>query len=185
MAPLLALPAARITGMLLIAIGLLGTGYYFGASRESDRRDAQELAALKEADEAREEATKAADTHASASLAWKRKADSYYRRWQEALNHVNDDALSECPPAAAGAPAGCLLGAGWVSLYNAAWHPDGMPEDTAGADAVPGGADPATPREALVNIRTNAELCAGDRKRQRELIDLLKDLEVIHAGQTD
>lgn len=35
----------------------------------------------------------------------------------------------------------------------------------------------ATPREALANVRINAELCAEDRQRQRELINHLKERE--------
>ncbi|SEO64184.1 hypothetical protein [Nitrosovibrio sp. Nv6] len=180
--------ALRVLVPVILAVSLWLWGYNSGVSRESDRRDAHELDIREKADEEYETAANAARTHAIASIEWKRRADSYYRKWQERLNHVNDDQLSECATATNEEKPGagmCMLSPDWVWLYNDAWYPDGMPADSAGTDAVPRGAVAATPRDALVNIRTNAELCADDRQRQRKLIDYLHELEAGRARPTD
>lgn len=175
--------ALRVVVPAIIAVSLWAWGYTSGISRESDRRDAQELKIREKADKDYEVAATAATNHALASLEWKRKAENYYRKWQEKLNDVEDRRLSECiPPVADEAPARCVLSSDWVGLYNDAWFRNDTPANTAGTDAVPGGASAATPREVLLNVRENAQLCAEDRKRQRELINLLHDLEAARAG---
>lgn len=171
----------RIVLPLLIVLVLCIWSYSAGVSRESDRRDAHDLVLQQKAEKDFEAAAEAATFHAVQAMEWKRKADRYYRKWQEKLNNVEDTGLSECSPAAAG----CLLSPDWVRLYNDAWQPDGAPANTAGADAIPGGTGAATPREALVNHRINAQLCLNDRKRQRELIDLLHKLEANGAQPAD
>ncbi|SCX40432.1 hypothetical protein [Nitrosospira sp. Nsp1] len=181
----------RIVLPLLVVLVLCVWSYSTGVSHESNKRDAHELILREKADDAYDAAAQAARNHAIASIEWKRKAESFYRKWQEKLNNVDDTRLSECitPGTPAKdenpAPAGCLLSPAWVGLYNDAWHPDGLPADSGGAAAISGGTAAATPREALVNVRANAGLCADDRQRQRELIDYLHELEAGRARPTD
>lgn len=183
--------ALRVLIPVLIIAGLCGWSYREGVSRESDRRDAQYLREKEQADKDYEAAAQAATTHAVAAIDWKRKAESYYRKWREEFDDVKDGQLSECvtvtekeKPVAA-AIAGCLLSDDWVRLYNNSWFPDGAPDAPAGTDANAVGSSSATPREALANIQANAQSCAQDRKRQRELINLLQERESIRAKATD
>lgn len=181
--------ALRVIVPLLVIAGLCAWSYSEGVSRESDRRDAEVLKEREQADKDYEAAAEAARIHAVAVIDWKRKAENYYRQWQERLNHVNDSELSECVTETQdekpGVVPGCMLSDDWVGLYNEAWFPDGTPGAAAGTDAAAGGPGSATPREALLNIRTNAGLCAEDRKRQRGLINLLQELEAGRARPTD
>jgi len=180
--------ALRVLIPVLIIAGLCGWSYREGVSRESDRRDAQELKDKKQADKDYEAAAQAATTHAVAAIDWKRKAENYYRKWREEFDDVNDGQLSECvtvkekeKPAAV---AGCLLSDDWVRLYNASWFPDGTPDASARTDANAVGSGSATPREALANLQANAQSCAQDRKRQRELINLLQEREPTRVRST-
>lgn len=167
----------RILAVVLLAAAVWGHGYTQGLARESDRRDAVALKAEQKAQEDFMRALETGSKHAAASIEWRRKARIYYQKWQERLNDAPDTQLSECVPPPAATPAAapvCLLSADWVGLYNDAWFPDRLPADTGGAADLSVGSGPATPREALGNVRTNAELCSEDRQRQRALIDLLK-----------
>lgn len=179
--------ALRVLVPLLIACGLFWWGYESGIERESDRRAAIELAAKEQADREFEAAAESARMHVLAAIEWERKADQYYLNWQEKLNAKNDTELSACvqPPSTGSVPA-CVLGAVWVGMYNAAWFPDEIiPESPGGIAESAVGSSPATPREALVNVRINAGLCADDRKRQGELIEYLREQQSGHAGQAD
>jgi hypothetical protein len=177
--------ALRVLIPVLIIAGLCVFSYREGVSRESDRRDAQAFREKEQADKDYEAAAQAATTHAVAAIDWKRKAENYYRKWREEFDDVNDGKLSECitikekeQPVAV---AGCLLSDDWVRLYNASWFPDGAPDAPTGTDATAVGSGSATPREALANIQANAQSCAQDRKRQRELINLLQERESARA----
>jgi hypothetical protein len=169
--------AYRILAVLILCAAVWGHGYTKGLARESDRRDAVELQAEKKAHEDFMRALSNGRSYAKAAIEWRQKARNYYQKWQEKLNDTPDPQLSECIPVPSSTPTAahmCMLSADWVGLYNDAWFPDGMPRNTGGAVDLSVGTGPATPREALGNIQTNAESCAEDRQRQRKLIDLLR-----------
>ncbi len=170
----------RILALLLLVLACIGFGYVQGISRESDRRDAQTLTKERADNKVFMAALFSGKRHAANSIAWQNKSRIYYRNWQERLNHEKDSQLAQCAPteAQAGIP-GVLLTATWLGLYNAAWLPelDGQ-GDTGGAAYQVFEAGAVTPREALDNVRINAELCGEDRKRLDELIDHLSEVEV-------
>lgn len=170
----------RILAIVLLALACVGFGYVQGVSRESDRRDALELKKARQDDALFLEAIDLGHRAAANAIEWKRRARIYYRNWQERLNHENDTNLAQCQaqpgqPAQAGISA-VLLGPAWVGLYNAAWRPElDAGSDTGGTAYQIVAAGGVTPREALDNVRINAELCGEDRKRLDELIDYLME----------
>ena len=173
--------AYRILAVAILCAVVWGHGYTKGLARESDRRDAVELKAEKKSQDDFHRALVTGRNHAKAAIEWRRKARNYYHKWQEKLDDTPDQQLSECAPtlastsSAAPTPAGvCMLSADWVGLYNDALFPDGLPGVPRGTTDLSIGTGPATPREALGNHKTNAESCAEDRQRQRQLIDLIR-----------
>lgn len=171
----------RILALVLLLLAGIAFGYVQGLSRESDRRDAQDLQQERADHKAFMAALANGKQHADNFIAWQSKARIYYRNWQERLNHENDTNLAECKaqPGTAtqdGIPT-VLFSPVWVGMYNAAWLPGFDAQgDTGGAAAEVVAAGAATPREALDNIRINAELCGADRKRLDELIDHLNEV---------
>lgn len=172
----------RILALVLLLLAGVGFGYVQGLSRESDRRDAQALTKEREDGKAFQRALASGKQHAANVIAWRGKARIYYRNWQERLNHEKDTNLAQCEaqpgqPAQAGVHV-MRLSPAWVGLYNTAWLPEldqqGDPGGAAYQIVAAGG---ATPREALDNVRINAELCGEDRKRLDELIDHLNEAE--------
>ena len=172
----------RILAYVLLVLAGVGFGYVQGLSRESDRRDTQELIKEREDGKAFQRVLASGKQHAANVIAWRGKARIYYRNWQERLNHEKDTNLAQCE-AQPGQPvqAGVYvmrLGPAWVGLYNAAWLPElDQQGDTGGAAYQIVAAGGATPREALDNVRINAELCGEDRKRLDELIEYLNEVE--------
>lgn len=170
----------RILALVLLLLAGIAAGAVGGLNYESNRRDSQELQQRNEADQAFQSALASGKRHAANVIAWRGKARIYYRNWQERLNHEKDTNLAQCEaqpgqPAQAGISA-VLLGPAWVGLYNAAWLPElDQQGDTGGTAYQIVGAGGATPREALDNVRINAELCGEDRKRLDELIDYLME----------
>ena len=165
----------RILALVLLLLAGIAFGYVQGISRESDRRDAQDVQ--------QERADRAAfmgvlangKRHADNAIEWQRKSRIYYINWQERLNHEKDANLAHCEPAQGGVSAALLSGT-WVGLYNAAWLPDlDVPGDTGRVAAEVAEAGTATPREVLDNIKVNAASCGEDRKRLDELIDHLME----------
>ena len=177
------LPAPyRILALVLLLLAGIGFGYVQGISRESDRRDAQTLTKERADNKVFMAALFSGKRHAANSIAWQNKSRIYYRNWQERLNYEKDTNLAQCeaqpgPPVQAGVYV-MRLGPAWVGLYNAAWLPelDGQ-GDTGGAAYQVFEAGAVTPREALDNVRINAELCGEDRKRLDELIEYLNEVE--------
>lgn len=178
----------RILAMVLLLLAGIAAGAVGGLTYESNRRDSQDLQQQREADKAFQSALASGKRHADNVIAWRGKARIYYRNWQERLNHENDTNLAQCQaqpgqPAQAGISA-VLLGPAWVGLYNAAWLPELDQQGDTGGTAYQiveaGGPSTGlrtgvTPREALDNVRINAELCGEDRKRLDELIDYLME----------
>lgn len=179
----------RILAYVLLLLAGVGFGYVQGLSRESDRRDAQERVKEREDGKAFQRALANGKQHAANVIAWRGKARIYYRNWQERLDHEKDTNLAQCeaqPGQSAQAGVHAVLGPAWVGLYNAAWLPEldqqGDPGGAAYQIVASGGPSTglrtgATPREALDNVRINAELCGEDRKRLDELIDHLNEAE--------
>lgn len=172
----------RILAYVLLVLAGVAFGYVQGLSRESDRRDAQALIKEREDGKAFQRALASGKQHAANVIAWRGKARIYYRNWQERLNHEKDTNLAQCEaqpgqPAQAGVHV-VRLGPAWVGLYNAAWLSElDQQVDTGGAAYQIVAAGGVTPREALDNVRINAELCGEDRKRLDELIDHLNEVE--------
>ncbi len=171
----------RILALVLLIGACIGFGYVQGISRESDRRDAQELVKEREASKAFQRALLNGKQRASNVIAWQNKARIYYRNWQERLNHENDTQLAQCQqtqPVQQASVSTVLLTGTWVGMYNSAWLPelDGQ-GDTGGAAYQIFQAGSVTPRAVLDNVRVNAELCGEDRKRLDELIDHLNEVE--------
>ena len=169
---------SRALAVLLLALTCVAAGVVIGLNYESNRRDAVELAQQRQNDTLFLEAINLGHRAAANAIEWKRRARIYYRNWQERLSNEKDTNLAHCEaqpgqPPQAGVHA-VLLGPAWVSLYNDAWLPGfDTQSDTGGAAYQIVGAGAATPREALDNVRINAELCGEDRKRLDELIDTL------------
>jgi hypothetical protein len=167
-------------------LALVTAGIWFGVvlglNYESNRRDAQDLIKEREDGKAFQRALANGKQHAANVIAWRGKARIYYRNWQERFKHEKDTNLAQCeaqPDQSAQAGVHAVrLGPAWVGLYNAAWLPEldqqGDPGGAAYQIVASGG---ATPREALDNVRINAELCGEDRKRLDELIDHLNEAE--------
>lgn len=167
----------RVLAILLLTLSTLSAGFYAGVTHESNRRDAQQLKIERQADHNFQHALANGKQRAAEVIEWQRKADIYYRNWQEELNHVPDQQLAECKTGI-NAPAGVLLSSVWLGLYNAAWLPEiDRQDDSTGAAYALVQAGGVTPREVLENVRTNAKLCAEDRKRHDELIDHLLEPE--------
>lgn len=165
----------RILALILLLLAGIAFGYVQGLSRESDRRDAQDLKQERLDHKAFMAALANGKRHADNFIAWQSKARIYYRNWQERLSHEKDTNLAQCEPTQAGVHAALLSGT-WVGLYNAAWLPDFTAKgDTGGAAAEVVAAGAVTPSEALNNIGINAHLCGEDRKRLDELIDHLNE----------
>lgn len=166
----------RILALVLFAIALLGFGYMEGVANESDRRDAQDLQRERQSQQHFLDALKNGRQHAANAAEWQQKARTYYANWREALQHESESTLAQCAQIGNEAPA-VLLSSRWVGLYNAAWLPKpDKQSDTGGTFNLPIGTGSVTPLEALANVGINAELCATDRKRYRELIDHLKEI---------
>lgn len=165
----------RILALVLLVLACIGFGYVQGLSRESDRRDAQDLQQERIDHQAFMDALANGKRHAANVIAWQRKAQTYYLNWQERLSHEKDANLAQCEPAQAGVST-VLLSGTWVGLYNAAWLPKSAPAgDPRGAATEVTAAGTATPREVLDNVGLNAQSCAEDRKRHDELIDHLME----------
>ena len=167
---------SRVLIVLLLLITGLVVGYIFGLRIESDRRDAIELAQKRADDNAFQSALLKGHLHAEAALKWQRRAQTYYRNWKERLDHETNANLAQCQTQSGAQPqAGDVLLSGtFVSLYNAAWLPQ-LDADPSGAAAKGIEAGAAAPRDVLANVGLNANLCADDRKRLDELIDLLME----------
>ncbi|MFA6971643.1 MAG: hypothetical protein WC208_09620 [Gallionella sp.] len=172
----------RILAMVLLLLAGIAFGFVQGTLRESDRRDALELTKERAAENLFNAALDNGRKHAGNVIAWRGRAEIYYRNWQEILKNENDTQLSECKTqtdttAQNGVPV-VLLSPAWIGLYNAAWLPEfdkqGDTGGTAGEIVETGF---VTPREAIGNIGINARLCGEDRKRLDELIDHLKETE--------
>lgn len=175
----------RILATVLLLLAGIAAGAVGGLTYESNRRDALELKQARQDGALFMEAIGLGRRAAANAIEWKRRARIYYRNWQERLNHENDTNLAQCQaqpgqPAQAGIHV-VLLGPAWVGLYNAAWLPEFDQGDTGGtAYQIVEAGGPSTglrtgvtPREAIDNVRINAELCGEDRKRLDELIDFL------------
>lgn len=172
----------RILALALLLLAGIAFGFVQGISRESDRRDAQDLSKERAAETAFHAALENGKRHAGNVIEWQGKAEIYYRNWQEQLKNEKDGQLAGCIDRATGAPpsagADVQLSATWIGLYNAAWLPDfDQKSDTGGAAGQVVETGTVTPREALDNIGLNARSCAADRKRLNELIDNLNETE--------
>jgi hypothetical protein len=168
----------RILAWVLLLLAGVAFGYVQGISRESDRRDAQELVEEREDGKAFQRALANGKRHAANVAEWRNKARTYYRNWQEGLKNVPDNQLAECHQNGSKAGGAVLLSGTWVGMYNAAWMPELDQQGDSGGTSYSlvetGG---ATPREVLDNTRINAELCGEDRKRLDELIAHLTETE--------
>ncbi|KAF0205523.1 MAG: hypothetical protein FD173_966 [Gallionellaceae bacterium] len=173
----------RVLAVLLLTLAGIAFGLVAGLHYESNSRDAQELKTARSGEERFMKALANGRTHATNEIEWRNKARIYYRNWQERLKHAPDNQLAECSQPLKSAPATAttvLLSGVWLSLYNAAWIPDfDQQGDSGGAAGEVVEAGAVTPREALDNIRLNAELCGADRKRLDELIDHLNEVEAM------
>lgn len=173
----------RLLIVLLLVLAGIAFGAVFGLRYESNSRDAQELKTTRSGEERFMKALANGRTHAINEIAWRQKALTYYRNWQERLKNVPDNELAQChqPQQPQSTAASTVrLSAVWVGLYNSAWTPDfDRQGDTGGAAGEVIEAGAVTPREALDNIRLNAELCGADRKRLDELIDHLNEVEAM------
>ncbi|MDP2805527.1 MAG: hypothetical protein Q8O24_06245 [Gallionellaceae bacterium] len=169
--------------VMLLVIAGIAFGLVAGLSYESNRRDAQELKAVRAGEDRFMRALANGRAHAINEIEWRNKARIYYRNWQERLKHVPDNELAQCHQSQQSQPAAAptvLLSALWIRLYNSAWNPavDGQ-GDISGAESEVGETDTATPREILDNVAENARLCGEDRKRLDELIDHLNEVEAM------
>lgn len=178
------IPASvRILAVLLLLLAGIAAGAVVGLKYESNRRDALELHQERESNKRFLAALDNGKQHAAAAIDWQNKARIYYRNWTEALKHETDSTLAQCQTTdGAGAQQGgihaVLLSPAWVGLYNAAWTPDfAIRSDSGGAAYSLIETGSVTPREALDNVRINAELCGNDRKRLDELIDHLVEIK--------
>jgi uncharacterized membrane-anchored protein YhcB (DUF1043 family) len=168
-------PSFWLALLIALIIGL-GVGYAAGHSQASNACVARESKAHQEADDKFQREVENGKRHAADALEWQRKADSYYRQWQERLNNEKDSTLSECKTQS-GTP-DLLLSGIWLSLYNAAWLPELDQGDPGGAAYSLVEAGGVTPREVLQNVGINAKACASDRKRLDELIDHLNEVSI-------
>jgi hypothetical protein len=173
----------RLLIVLLLVLAGIAFGAVFGLRYESNSRDAQELKTARSGEERFMKALANGRTHAINEIEWRTKARIYYSNWQERLKNAPDNQLAECSQplqsVTAAAPT-VRLSAVWLGLYNAAWIPEfDRQGDTGGAAGEVIEAGAVTPREALDNIRLNAELCGADRKRLDELIDHLNEVEAM------
>lgn len=176
---------ARLLVFAAVLAAVAGYGYVQGVSRESDRRDALELAQRKADDAERAVFAAFGQKKAGEALAARRRAAGYYRSLQEAIAHAQPQTLAQadCPPAAASSALGMpaaravdlVLTGEFVRLYNAAWAAAGssVPADPGGAAAAPAGAAGADPQEVLAHTAAEAQSCGDDRRRQLKLIELL------------
>ena len=187
-----------VIAALLAAFG--GWCYTHGVSREADRRDAQELAAVNAGIERHLAAVKTGQAAVKTEQAAAARAKQHARTLQEQINATPNDQLAGCPNATpddtkpgpttaspagpSGSPGGVLFSARFVRLWDAAWTgADGQPVfgDSAGAAAAPSSADSARPgvdaKAVLSNQTGNAQSCSDDRRRLNRLIDLIEQLE--------
>jgi uncharacterized membrane protein YraQ (UPF0718 family) len=159
----------RLAALLALLAAAIWFGVVQGVTYESNRRDALALQQMREGDALFLEAVSLGRQAAANAIEWKRRARTYYRNWQERLNHEKDTNLAQCQQAGA-----VLLSGAFVGMYNAAWLPEyAAAGDTGGAAAEVVTAGAVTPRHVLENVRENADLCGEDRKRHDELADLL------------
>jgi hypothetical protein len=158
----------RLAALLALLAAAIWFGVVQGMTYESNRRDALELQQMREGEALFLEAVSLGRQAAANAIEWKRRARTYYRNWQERLNHEKDTNLAQCQQAGA-----VLLSGAFVGMYNAAWLPGLDQGDPAGAAAEVVAAGAVTPRHVLENVRENADLCGEDRKRHDELTDLL------------
>lgn len=185
--------SVRILAVLLLLLAGIAAGAVAGLNYESNRRDAQDRQQERESNKRFLAALVNGKQHVANFIEWQNKTRTYYRNWTEALKHETDSTLAQCQTTdGSGSPQGgihaVLLSPAWVGLYNAAWTPDfAIQGDSGGAaySLVEAGAPSiglragVTPREALDNIKVNAELCGDDRKRLDELIDHLNESEAL------
>lgn len=192
-----------LIALLIVAFG--GWSYTKGVSRESDRRDAIELEAVKKEQESHTRMVAYGVEQARAAQASSKAADDYRLKWKEARNASKREgtplAVGDCnpvdagatavPPAAGGSgPVGrrgaVTLRLTWefVGLWDAVYTADdGKPlfGDTARAEkgsAGPGAPSPYGPDEILDTHEANAARFDACRRQLRALnatIDGLQD----------
>ena len=186
-----------VIGLLLAAFG--AWSYTKGVSRESDRRDAAELAAVKQEHEDHARAMAYGVDQAKKAQAAQAAADDYQQRWKEARNAAKRTgtplAVADCgaaAPVTAAAGSGLKDPAGpvrlrltweFVSLWDQAYTAsDGQPlfGDTARAEkaaAGSGAASPYGPDELLDTHQVNAGRWDTCRRQLRALVDTIDGLE--------
>lgn len=168
----------RALAAILLLLGGIIFGTIMGMSYESDRRDAQILKSTHADEQAFQRALTNGKQHAILTIAWQNQAQIYYQNWQERLKHENDFKLATCQTKPDMSGNTMLLSGTWIGLYNSAWQPDFAAQSDSGrtaSEVVEAGT--VTPRDALDNIRINAQRCGNDRKRLDELIDHINDIE--------
>lgn len=185
---------------VLLAVAVF-YGYTLGVERESDRRDAADLQAMRQAERDYDVAIARGVTASRENLALRRQNRGYFQHLQEGIAHAKPQDLvlvegpvaqgSElrCPQAASVESAGgppvptfdpgdivVLFSGEYVRLYNAAWSGAGtaVPADPRGPPGDAQGAAPADPQEILTHTAAEAESCGEDRKRYARLINLLR-----------
>lgn len=92
--------------LLVVATALLGYGYHLGVARESDRRDALELAQRKDDDKLYALAQQAGATAVRTSMAERQKAAGYYAQLQRSIRDAQPETLTVLGPQQAPAPGG-------------------------------------------------------------------------------
>lgn len=182
---------------LLAAFGLWS--YTKGVNRESDRRDAAELAAVQQERESHARMVAYGVMKAKEAQAAEVKADQHHQNWKEARNEIRRNkiplAVADCsaadpvPPAAgsglANPGAGPRLRLTWdfVGLYDSV-HTDssGQPifGDTARTEkgsSGPGAPSPYTADDIIDNHGENAARWNACRRQLRALITTINGLE--------
>lgn len=168
----------RVLIVLVLLLTGLAVGFIFGLRTESDRRDAIELKQQRANEGAFQTALLKGRLHAESAIKWQRRARIYSRNLQERIAHETSKNLAHCETqsSAQSQTGDVVLSGTFISLYNAAWLPQLDANDTGRAAGEVIAAGTVTPAAVLDNTNTNASLCADDRKRLDELIDLLLEI---------
>lgn len=182
-------------GLMLAAFG--GWSYMKGVSRESDRRDANELKQQKIEREAHARAVAFGSEQVKKARAAQAVADDYQQRWKEALNAARRNktplAVADCPAAdskpgsglTGPAPGPLRLRLTWefVGLLDSAYTDSAgqsLYGDTARAEkaaAGPGSASPYTLDDLADLHGINAPRWDACRRQLRALVETIDGLE--------
>lgn len=196
--------AARILAVMVVALALLGGGYWWGHTATDNAWQARQTKASQEQAQALDEERQRADDAGTAALQEHLDQEARYAQLDEehrqllrrfaltvparstaptpASERVASTGLESAPAPVALERAEPELSLAAVRLWNGALHGRDQAAGACGVAGAPGGADAAcaqgsglTLDDAWANHRTNAMSCAADRLRLNQLIDYLSE----------